>query len=45
VRRQPLHEDRDEDDVVDAENDLEQRQRDERQPEMRICELQRLLLP
>src|SRR5262249_31368986 len=31
---QPLDQDGDEDDVVDAENDLEQRQREERQPEV-----------
>jgi|GEM_PF-5813635 len=35
-RRQPLYQDGEEDDVVDAENDLEQRQRDERQPDVRI---------
>jgi hypothetical protein len=35
-RRQALDQDRDENDVVDAENDLEQRQCQERQPEMWI---------
>ncbi len=34
--RQPPDQNRDEDDVVDAENDLEQRQRDERQPGLRV---------
>ena len=37
-RRQPAHQDRDEDDVVDAENDLERGQREERYPGVRIGE-------
>ena len=36
LRRQPAHQDGDEDDVVDAEHDLERRQRDERYPRLRI---------
>src|SRR5262245_7980802 len=38
LRRQPPDENRDEDDVVDAENDLEQRQRDECDPGLWVGE-------
>ena len=38
VRRKPLHEDRDEDDVVDAEDDLEHRQRQQGDPGLGGCE-------